>query len=83
MIGKKNKYIIVDRELELGFITGDLKVVGAIIGVSHKKVIHWFTGTQYRDQGRFIISKNPYEIKRRQGGKVSPQFLKHRFVKKK
>jgi len=82
MKGKKNKYLVIDRELELGFITGDLKVVGAIIGVSHRKIISWLTGTKYRDEGRFIVSKNPYEVKSRHRGKISPEFLKHRFVKK-
>ena len=67
----------------MGFITGDMKVVGAIIGKSHRTVISWFEQTKYRDQGRFIVVKNPLIVKTRHGGKVTPEFLKHRFVKKK
>ena len=55
MIGKKNKYIVIDRELEESFLVGDLKVVGAIIGVSHRKIIRYFTGTNFRDEERFIV----------------------------
>ena len=82
MIGKKNKYIVIDRELEESFLVGDLKVVGAIIGVSHRKIVRYFTGTNFRDEERFIVAKNPHEVKSRHGGKMSEGFLQYRFKKK-
>jgi len=55
----RNKYLVIDREIEEGFLAGDLKVVGAIIGRSHRTVEKWLHRTRYRDEGRFIIVKNP------------------------
>ena len=84
MATKHYKYIVIDRELEKGFIVGDIKIVGAITGRSHRTVGTWLRNTNYRDQGRFIIIKDPYFVKsRHKGGPITAGFLKHKFVKKK
>ena len=74
------KYIIIDRELEETFIVGDMKVVGGILGRSHRTIEKWFIGNNYRDMGRFIIARRPHIIKSRRT--MSPEFLKHRYKKK-
>ena len=79
----RSKYIIIDRELEEAFLVGDMKIAGWIIGRSARTLEKWLHGTKYRDEGRFIIVKNPHIIKNRQQGHVTAQFLKHKFVKKK
>ena len=78
----KRKIIVVDKEGELTFLLGDLKIAARLIGRSHRTVEKWFYNSNYRDTGRFIIAKNPYEVKSRAGGLVTDDFLKHRFKKK-
>jgi hypothetical protein len=78
----RSKYIVIDREIEEGFIVGDMKVIGAIIGRSPRTIEKWLYKARYKDYGRFIIVKNPIFAKREVGHVYSTEFLKRKFVKK-
>ena len=82
MAVKRNKYLIWDYGIERAFVCGDLKVVGAITGRSHRTVIKWFANSDFYNDDRFVIAKNPMIIKTRHKPYMSEKFLKHKWKKK-
>ena len=75
------KLIVIDKEGELGFILGDLKLASQLIGRSHRTVEKWFVNSNYRDTGRFIIVRDPYVVKMRRPGVSTENFKNHQFKK--
>jgi len=78
----KVRYIIIDKEIEEGFIVGDQRIAGAIIGRSHRTLERWFNKRRYVDMGRFIILKYPIDARQKRDNKHLEEYYKKLKQKK-
>ena len=63
------RYIIIDTDLEIGFVAVDAGGVASILGMSRDKVHNLFRGNvKLCNLGQFIIVKSPYFVGSRRGG---------------
>jgi hypothetical protein len=67
MSKKRDRYIVLDTDLEMGFATGDTRVVAYLTGKSFVCVDMKTTDfIRVGENGRYIVLKNPRIVRRRQ-----------------